>query len=124
MIEKVKVAYHTQSWITYITQIVEIYSKSYHNTIKTSPSEAIYSNNEYDKAIIQRIRNANKKKIDFKIGDKVRILLHKKQFEKGTKPIFSNEIHTIVQILDYCIYVNGRVSFYKSNEHLKVTKTE
>lgn len=138
IIEKIRVAYNTENWVSYIPKIIASYNVSYHSGILTTPSNAIINNNRYEIKINKILNEATLNKQSgnphntqvqrnsLKIGEKVRILLHKNYFIKGTKPNWSSTVHEITKIEQNPtrIYVNNRVLFYKMNEIQKVNSVE
>ena len=84
----------TKKWINIIDAIVANYNNTYHTTIKMTPNEVRWKNRK------QVFRNSFKKinakiKCKLKVGDKVRVALKKKIFEKSFVINWSNDIFTI-----------------------------
>lgn len=79
---------------------VEIYNNTVHSSIKHTPNEAF----EDEKALhfIHKINEEKAKELkfqgnQFKVGDKVLLLLDKEVFKKGYKKKFSDEEFTIIE---------------------------
>ena len=93
----------TQStvWYKALQSMIDEYNSDFHRTIGMSPNEAIKPEN-YSKVFSRQYKPV-KTKIDRKklleIGDKVRISLHKRHFEKGTTANWSEEVFEIVDVM-------------------------
>ena len=63
---------------------------------------------------MKRYLEAKEEETKFKIGDKVRYIITKSVFEKGTQPTYSKTIHKVIAILPHSyILDNGkRVKYY------------
>ena len=59
-----------------------------------------------------------------KVGDKVRVLLRKKIFDKGTDQKWSSTTHTVEAFEGGLYHVSGRVAGYKAYDLLQVDKVE
>ena len=94
----------TQStvWYNQLQSMIDEYNSDFHRTIGMSPDEAIKIEN-YNK-VYDKQYSKSKVKLDKKalleVGDKVRISLHKRHFEKGATANWSEEIFEIVDVLD------------------------
>ena len=95
-------------WINALPKIVENYNNSYHSTIKMTPNECWNGDKEIikqtkknitrqAKKMLKNIKQINKYDI-FKIGDNVRILKIFKNFDKGYKQNYSDDIFKIEKI--------------------------
>ena len=83
--------------------MIDEYNSDFHRSIGMSPNEAIKIENfskvfykQYSKSKIK----ASKKSL-LEVGDKVRISLHKRHFEKGATANWSEEIFEIVEVLNH-----------------------
>ena len=95
----------TQStvWYKALQSMIDEYNSEFHRSIGMSPNEALKPEN-YAKVYEMQYSKRPKirQKSDLKIGDKVRISLHKRHFEKGSTANWSEEIFQIVEIMkDY-----------------------
>ena len=95
----------TQStvWYKALQNMIDEYNSEFHRSIGMSPNEALKPEN-YAKVYEMQYSKRPKirQKSDLKIGDKVRISLHKRHFEKGSTANWSEEIFQIVEIMkDY-----------------------
>lgn len=89
----------TERYIDVLDSLVFVYNHRRHRTIKMQPAEVNASNIlQVWKNINERSENNIKKKAKFQIGDFVRISLPKKTFEKGYRPLWSNEIFLVEKI--------------------------
>ena len=93
----------TQStvWYNVLQNMIDEYNSDFHRSIGMSPNEAIEMENfskvfykQYSKSKIK----ASKKPL-LEVGDKVRISLHKRHFEKGATANWSEEIFEIVEVI-------------------------
>ena len=97
----------TQStvWYKALQGMIDEYNSEFHKSIGMSPNEAIKPENYakvYEKQYSKGSKIKQSKKSPLKIGDKVRISLHKRLFEKGSTANWSEEIFRIVGIMkDY-----------------------
>ena len=97
----------TQStvWYKALQGMIAEYNSEFHKSIGMSPNEAIKPENYakvYEKQYAKGSKIKQSKKSPLKIGDRVRISLHKRLFEKGSTANWSEEIFQIVGIMkDY-----------------------
>ena len=97
----------TQStvWYKALQGMIDEYNSEFHRSIGMSPNEALKPENYakvYEMQYSKRSKIRQNKKSLLKIGDKVRISLHKRHFEKGSTANWSEEIFQIVEIMkDY-----------------------
>jgi hypothetical protein len=132
MINKYLTAYTTKTYIDVLPQLVENYNSRVNQGIQTAPNDAILDpdfDEKYWRIIKNKVSKAKASATqagysDFKIGDKVRVLLRKKVFEKGTNAKWSSSIHKVEEMRDGLYFVNGRVSGYKPYELQKVGEVE
>ena len=86
-------------WINEINNIVEAYNNSYHRSIKMKPADVT----EQDTAKIRRLlfpyENYTKSP-SFKVGDKVRITVKRKQFQKEYEKGWTDEKFLIKAVKD------------------------
>ena len=105
----------TYKWIDVIQPLIDKYNNTRHRSIGFTPIEARKASN-HDRVF----ENLYRKKVSerksppkFKIGDRVRIFLKKKIFDKGYTSNWSNKIYTVAEILKtipttYIVEDNGR----------------
>ena len=97
----------TQStvWYKALQGMIDEYNSEVHRSIGMSPNGALKPENYakvYEMQYSKRSKIRQNKKSLLKIGDKVRISLHKRHFEKGSTANWSEEIFQIVEIMkDY-----------------------
>jgi len=91
--------------------------------LKVSPEEAIIDNTHLDNKIKLENKLEDKKGIRFKIGDQVRVLLHRENFEKGTERKWSTDIYKVEKIeLGNKHFVTDRKNYYKDYELLPISE--
>ena len=96
----------TKVWIYVIEDIVSNYNNTYHTTVKMAPNEVNWKNRK--KVFQNSFKKINEKvKCKLKVGDKVRVALKKKIFEKSFVINWSKEIFTIKQV-----FQRGGVCWY------------
>ena len=81
-------------WISIYQQIVENYNKTPHSAHKMAPLDVTSENR---KEVYNRLYPKSMMTVEcrLKVGDKVRKLREKKEFEKGYTPNWSEEVYTI-----------------------------
>ena len=84
-------------WVSIYQEIVENYNKTPHSTHKMAPLDVTSENR---KEVYQRLYPNSMITIEcrLKVGDKVRKIREKKQFEKGYTSNWSEEIYTIAAV--------------------------
>ena len=101
LIERYKVSHNTNIWVNALPDLVYNYNNSHHSSLNTTLFKSIENNDYYLYLQQQKINNASAVKYnisDIQIGSKVRLRIERNQFEKGTKPKFSKNIHTVTNI--------------------------
>lgn len=104
-------------WIGILPALLKEYNERKHRTIGMTPIEVNKRNETIVRENINRNRQRYKtvdKKIEFQIGDKVRISKYKKVFAKGYLPNWTNEIFTIHSV-QRTIPTTYKVKDYKNN---------
>jgi hypothetical protein len=91
-------------YINVLDALIQSYNKSYHRSIKCTPNSITPKSNQikiFYNLYKYRKDDGDKSeiKINYKLGDKVRISKSKRTFEKGYTPNFTIEIFTIDKIL-------------------------
>ena len=94
LLEKYLQTTNTKTITNVLPKILENYNNSYHSTIKMAPNE-VNENNQMEvfNNIVSRATIKLREPIN--VGDKVRVQLKRKTFQKGYKPKFSKEIYTV-----------------------------
>ena len=91
----------TQStvWYDILPQLIHEYNTTRHRTIKMTPEEA--SKPENSKIVYENLmsRKESVPSVKFVVGDKVRISVHKRLFEKGATANWSEEVYEVSEIL-------------------------
>lgn len=98
---------HSTVWYDILPELVHEYNTSFHRSISMTPEDAIKPENYQQ--VYDALYNRPKRKTPeqrrkdrtavFQIGDKVRISLHKRLFEKGATANWSEEIFEISNVL-------------------------
>jgi len=84
----------TLKYIDVLDDLLSSYNRSYHRSIKRSPS-SVNKKNEKDVWMTLYANQPPKRGYAFELGDEVRISKRKKLFDKGYLPNWSEEIFTI-----------------------------
>ena len=71
----------------------------------------------------KKYKKAKQEEVKFNIGDKVRFILNKKQFEKGTLSKFSKIVHEIISHTEHTYTLDNNKS-YKYYELQKVNEAQ
>lgn len=127
-IAKYQLSEKTNNWINGLQDIIYGYNHTKHSFLKATPIEAMENPNYYWDAYDKQVTKTEQSKAyqqDLKVGDKVRIMIHRELFDKGSsKPRFSKQIHTIEEINKPYYIVNNRRHQYKIYELMKVETVE
>ena len=118
-INKYMAMYNTTKYIDVLPKIVFNYNHSYHSGIKKKPVEVDDEDAEVLEITNKKFEKAKKEEIKFEVGEKVRFMLNRPQFEKGTLPKWSKVIHKIVS-KNYHSYVLDNDKTYKYYELQRV----
>lgn len=102
-----------KKWYKVLNDVVYNYNHSYHRTIKATPYD-VWKGIDTNKQSIKVVD------YDFKVGDRVRIKLAKKIFDKGDLIKYSKEIFLIKSIDGNKITLDGGERIYKPFELVKV----
>lgn len=78
-----------RKWYKYLSDLVENYNNNIHSTIKEKPKD-VFDGRVKSRQIINVVEYT-----PFEIGDKVRIRIIKKVFDKGSEINYSNEVYII-----------------------------
>ena len=94
----------TTKWVDVLPDLLYNYNHRYHRSIGCAPIEA----NEHDMFAqeLSKYDLAEAQLNTYKVGDRVRILLNKKMFQKGRSE-WSNEVYRIESIEGHRLMVNG-----------------
>lgn len=124
LLNRYMVAYNTKSYRAVLPALVENYNTRINQGIRTTPEDATTDPKYEDRywgLISGRVARASSAAEQgeyqgLKVGDKVRVLLRKKAFEKGTAQKWSSTTHTVESFEDGLYQVTGRVAGYKPYE--------
>jgi len=117
LLQRWRQAHKRYDWYKVLDDIVDNYNNTYHSTIKTTPNK-IFNGDDFNRQKIYFVKH------DFKIGDKVRVLLQRTIYDKGDKLIYSKDVHTITNINKYRIYLDDKPRYYKPYQLLKVNDVQ
>jgi hypothetical protein len=78
------------NWAKELPDIMNLYNNKYHRTIRDTPYNIFYKKHKNKQDILVVLNK-------FKIGDKVRIKLKKKIFDKGDLKTYSDDIYIILK---------------------------
>ena len=122
-INKYMAMYNTTKYIDVLPKIVNNYNNSYHSGIKKKPIEVTDEDEKVNELTRKKYKKAKQEEVKFNIGDKVRYILNKKQFEKGTLSKFSKIVHEIISHTEHT-YTLDNDKTYKYYELQKVTEAQ
>ena len=115
-------ARQTQRYIDVLPDLIENYNTTIHSTLKTTPEDAITTGiSSYIQTQTAKAANVSYNRENYKVGDRVRLLIKKANvFEKGQKR-FTKSTHVISEIKNALYYVSDRVNGYRKSELQLVT---
>ena len=95
-INKYMVMYNTRKYINVLPKLVYNYNSSYHSGIKKVPNHVEEDDEDIINLTNKKYNKAKLEETKFNIGDMVRFIINKQQFEKGTLPHWSKTTHAIL----------------------------
>ena len=124
LLNRYMVAHNTKSYLPALQDLVQNYNTRTNQGIRSTPVNALNDPNHetrYRGLVSKQIMKAKlaATKGDYqghKVGDRVRVLLRKTFFEKGTTKNWSSSIHTVESFRDGVYFATGRVGGYKVYE--------
>jgi hypothetical protein len=123
LVKKYTLENKTKKWIDKLNDIVELYNDTPHSGLKESTPNEVFEDYDYCLKLYEAQKKFNQKvdsKVPFKIGDKVRVLVQKKTFEKEKAP-FSTDIYTIEYKVNFRYKLSGLNRLYRPSEMNLVT---
>ena len=118
-IQKHMLAYNTTKWTEFLPDILELYNNSPHSAHKNATPNEVYDDEMYLKGLYNAQRSQNKQvNMEFKEGDKVRLMKGKVTFEKE-KQTYSTEVHTVEGREGNRFVIDGVKRLYRSSEMIK-----
>eukprot|EP00732_Lithocolla_globosa_P000850 Lithocolla_globosa_v1_NODE_330_length_4438_cov_177.263746.p1 type:complete len:338 gc:universal NODE_330_length_4438_cov_177.263746:2032-3045(+) len=122
MISKYLQTTNSKTITNILPKVVQNYNESYHSTIEMTPLEAANKTNQFE--VFQNIseKATVKKRPTLYVGDKVRVQLKQKSFQKGYSPKWSKTIHTVEKKGGRYYIVNDDKRKYLRAYLLKVEK--
>lgn len=116
LIAHYRTAYKTNRYIDALPDLVYGYNHSYHSFLQGSPTQAISNPIYHDYGYLKKIDKATEFN-RLNIGDKVRVQIKHKQFDKNSSAIkWSITTHKIEKINGTDYFVSGRKHPYKRTE--------
>lgn len=115
-LNKIRISLKKYDWAKYLDDVIYNYNHSYHRTIKNTPDNIFNKNGNNNQEVVFIPRK-------FKIGDKVRIKLRKKIFDKGDIFYYSKETYLIVDIkinMNIKKYLLSNDKYYQGKDLMKV----
>lgn len=111
-LQKIRLTTNKYDWYNYLSDVVENYNNTIHSTVKNKPID-IFNGKAKNRQVY------NYEPIQFNKGDKVRIVKHKKIFDKGDEITHSTQVYMVQDIKGNKIQLdNGEL--YKPYEIKKV----
>jgi transposase InsO family protein len=128
LINRYLVAYSTKSYLDVLDKLVENYNTRVNQGIRTAPDQAMIDptyEQKYWGLAQKQIKKASAaaEQGDYagvQVGEKVRVLLRKQLFDKGTAQKWSTTTHLVESRKDGLYFVSGRVGGYKGYELQRV----
>lgn len=99
----------TKNWVDNLDKVIDIYNNLPHGGILDYTPNQVVKKDEAKGVIAYYNASKNKKNntiSDIKIGDKVRVYI-KGKFDKGTDPLFSDEVYTVAEVKGKKITLNN-----------------
>jgi len=126
LIKKYSLENKTKKWVDALGEIVELYNDSPHSGLNDASPNEVYDDLDYSQKLYEAQFKKNQKmndKVTMKVGDRVRVMLQKKTFEKE-KATFSTEIYTIEEHRGYRFKLKGVKRLYRPSEMNIVTNVK
>ena len=92
-INKYMIMFNTTKYIDVLPQIISNYNSSYHSGIKKAPNDVDDDDEDVIKVTNRKYNKARNEETKYIIGDHVRYIINRKQFEKGTLAKWSKTVH-------------------------------
>ena len=118
-INKYLTMFNTTKYIDVLPKIISNYNSSYHSGIKKVPNDVEEDDEDVIKLTNKKYNKAKLEETKFNVGDSVRFILNRKQFEKRTLAKWSKTVHKIISNTEHSYTLdNGKT--YKYYELQKV----
>jgi hypothetical protein len=122
-IQKHMLAYNTTKWTEFLPEILEIYNNSPHSAHRNATPNEVYDDEMYVKGLYNAQRSQNAQvDMEFKEGDKVRLMKGKAMFEKE-KQTYSTEVYTVEGREGNRFVIDGVKRMYRPSEMIKAKAT-
>ena len=126
LIERYKTAFNTNKWAPALPDLIYNYNNRVHSSLTVTPQQAldnpelllqasIITDKKYQLALTESLHNQN-----LKPGDRVRLKITRKTFDKGTTARWTKGIHTILRHEKELYYVTDRVGGLKAYQLQKL----
>lgn len=94
-----------RKWVDFLESAAGIMNKRHHRIIRMSPEKAELAHNRNKvieaMSIYTQKAQSQKKKIEFSVGDQVRLMRDKNKFNRGYHPTFTDEVFRVKNILSH-----------------------
>lgn len=122
-IGKYQTSHQSMDWVDVLPEVINNYNNTVHSTLRSTPKEAVTTGGITD-YISRQTAKAERMSPEtvFQVGDKVRMLIRKKIFEKH-RHTYTKTLHKITSVELPLFYVSDRKEGYKSHELQKVSET-
>jgi hypothetical protein len=91
-LQKIRISLNRNDWPNYLADVIYNYNNTEHSTIKETPNNVFNNNVQSQQKLIESDDN------NFLPNDKVRILINKKQFDKGDAPKYDTKIYIVENV--------------------------
>ena len=119
-INKYMAMYNTTKYINMLHKIIHGYNNSFHSGIKRIPAEVGKNDDDIIQLTNRKYNKAKQEEIRFSVGDQVRYILNRKQFEKNSLPKWSKMLHKITLNTEHTYTLdNGKTFKYYELQHVK-----
>ena len=125
LLERYQTATHSQKWAAVLPQLIQNYNSTLHTTLKQTPEQAVSMGGVTASYLNRKTTAAaavSYNRTDFQPGDRVRLLIKKGLFDKGSTR-WTKSIHTITAFEDGLYHVSDRATGYRKAELQKIGAT-
>ena len=98
-LKRYRTGFRTKGWTHILDDVVENYNDTWHRSIKMTPVEAREGRN------LRLGFDRKRKKNEFNVGDRVRLLIKRDVFDKGDKERYSKQVYEVERVEGNRVYV-------------------
>lgn len=91
LIQKYRIIGDDYNWPSYLNDLVDNYNDTTHRTTKETPNDVFNNNTQSKQKFVYN-------KPTFKVGDVVRVKIHKKTFDKGDRLTYSKDTYVVNEV--------------------------